>query len=106
MTPRSIRKLTAYRALLCAIVQRAVEDYRTLEQAGLVKNGISLLSPNHKGVHFGLDATEIQHLVDFLATDSLDHLLEQLPINVRADGIRRVLGIKAQITNKREVNAI
>lgn len=83
-----------FRCLLCAVLEQAVYDYQALDKAGIVKNGAILRLPSQNELFIGMDHIDIKNLIDLLTTDSLDRMLNLLPVEISADGIRRVLGIK------------
>ena len=93
-----------FRSLICAIIEQAITDYQALETAGIVMNGAILRLPSQGKLVIGMDRFEVQALVELLTTDELDRLVDQLPVEVSADGIRRVLGIRV-VRNSEQKNA-
>jgi hypothetical protein len=80
------------RALLCAVIEQAVTDFKTLAAAGRIVNGRVMPVNQERILGYRTDA-EVQSLVDFFASGVMDEWIFFTGIRINPNLIREKLGI-------------
>jgi hypothetical protein len=80
------------RALLCAVIEQAVTDFKTLAAAGRIVNGRVMSIKQERILGYRTDA-EVQSLVDFFASGVMDEWILFTGIRINPNLIREKLGI-------------
>jgi hypothetical protein len=87
-------------ALLCALIEQAVNDYRQLEKAGYIDHGrITSLADRltAKKTALGMTRKDLQELIHFLHSPAFDRLcLNGLRIELDPVAVRDRLGFPSQ----------
>ncbi len=95
--PKEDRNFTATRSLFCAILEQAVDDWRTLQRAGVIPNGAARLTVTQivrgKPSAIHMNKKDIASLLDLLTTPALDRFCAHMTSVVKPEGIRCALGI-------------
>lgn len=84
---------TGARALLIAVIEQAVIDFKELAAAGRIVNGT--VKPGKSVRGYGADA-DIQALVDFFNSDVMDEWIYLARIKINPNLIREKLGLPRQ----------
>jgi hypothetical protein len=80
------------RALLCAVIEQAVTDFKTLVAAGRIVNGRVTPVRQERILGYRTDA-EVQSLVDFFNSGVMDEWILFTGIRINPNLIREKLGI-------------
>jgi hypothetical protein len=86
------------RALLCAVIEQAVTDFKTLTAAGRIVNGKVMPVNRARVLNYRTDA-EVQSLVDFFTSGVMDEWIFLAGIRINPNLIREKLGIPKETSN-------
>ena len=86
---------TDARALLIAVIEQAVNDYKDLAAAGRIVNGTVMPTERSEICGYRTDA-DVQALVDFFTSRVIDEWVEAGRIRINPNLIREKLGLKHQ----------
>jgi hypothetical protein len=84
---------TGARALLCAVIEQAVHDFKALAAAGRIVNGKVTPGNGQRVVGYRTDV-EVQALLDFFSGDVMDEWIHFAGIRINPTLIREKLGIQ------------
>jgi len=95
--PKEDRNFTASRALFCAILEQAVDDWRTLQRAGRIPMCAARITVagilHGKPSAIRMNRKDVASLLDLLTTSALDRYCAHMNAIIKPEGIRRALGI-------------
>lgn len=91
-TPRYELNDSGARALLCAVIEQAVTDFKALAAAGRIVNGKVMPVNQDRILNYRTDA-EVQALLNFFTSGVMDEWILITGIRINPNLIREKLGI-------------